>query len=536
MHVRYHRNSSSWPACLARAAVAASLLHLPRALDVLAPRAASAQPPAALPAATPHHVTVTPGTPVTFRLEPSAPFIDVSVTFDGAEVVATLRPGGAALVTARLPERTRGRMTVAAEVSNAGAGGAGGESGTTLTVEVASATMSARRRSRSSGAAARRIRPSRERAAVQREIYTAIGEWWDGSRETREAAAARLAKCLDRIRALQSPALLYDALIVLGAVHVDLANREPALAAASEAVDLARASGDESNEALALLKTAIARSNAGEPEAAAELARQVIAMRQRLNGGKGDPRGEADALIALAGIQSTRSANDDAAGGAGAGGAAGRDRRRPAAAGRDFQSARRDLWPDRTPVRGSRGLRARADPAPPGRRSSRHRADLEQSRRRRPATPATCAARSICWRRRWCCAAPPEFPGRRQHALQPGQRQSRSRPLPAGDRSDDRVAGDLARDEGRARRSVHARRTSDRRPPASAIRSRRAPTTSRRWRSGSALAIAAARRSCSIISPATPSRAAPSTRPPPGWRSRSSRRAPPTRGASRRTP
>ncbi len=70
-----------------------------------------------LPAVALRHITVTPGTPVAFRLEPSAPFIDVTVSFEGAEVVATLQPGNAAPVRARLPERTRGRMTVSAEVA-----------------------------------------------------------------------------------------------------------------------------------------------------------------------------------------------------------------------------------------------------------------------------------------------------------------------------------------------------------------------------------------------------------------------------------
>ena len=47
----------------------------------------------ALAEGTPHRLTVQPGTPVTFRLEPAAPFVDATVTFDGVEVMATLRHG-----------------------------------------------------------------------------------------------------------------------------------------------------------------------------------------------------------------------------------------------------------------------------------------------------------------------------------------------------------------------------------------------------------------------------------------------------------
>jgi tetratricopeptide (TPR) repeat protein len=266
----------------------------------------AAEPPPTLPAGTPHHVTVKPGTPVAFRLEPSGAFIEVDVTFEGAEVVATLQAGNAAPVSARLPERTQGRMTVHAETAATGA-----RQDTTLTLEVLrdyarDAQVDVKWNSGTPDAA------SRERAAVQTEIYTAIGEWWNGSRQTRESAAARLTKVLDRLRTPKSPILLYDALIVLSAVHIDLGNREPALAAAAEAAELARASGDESNEALAIQRTSVARGITGELEAAGGLSRQVIAIRQRLNGGKGDPRGEADALINLAGVLSSRAATDEA--------------------------------------------------------------------------------------------------------------------------------------------------------------------------------------------------------------------------------
>lgn len=361
MHVRSQRIPSSRPSCLARTTrvIVSSLvvvcLHGATSRLVAAAPAGPANPGAvqgaaeparALPADSPHHATVTPGTPVTFRLEPpSGSLVEVNVSFEGAEVVATLRPGGAAPIRARRPETTRGRLTLSAEVNGTGSGSggvAGAASGTTLTIEVLrdyvrDARVEIQWTSRVPDAV------SRERAAVQAEVYTAIDEWWDGSRVTREAAGARLARCLDRIRALEqarpparatqsaqsspssqtaessqsiqaphSPGLLYDALIVQSSVHIDLANREPALAAAAEAATLARAIGDESAEALALLKEAITRGITGESEPATEIVRKVLATRQRLHAGKGDLRPEAEALANLAGILSTRSANADA--------------------------------------------------------------------------------------------------------------------------------------------------------------------------------------------------------------------------------
>jgi tetratricopeptide (TPR) repeat protein len=274
------------------------------------PAPATAQ--TALAEGTPHRLTVQPGTPVTFRLEPAAAFVDATVTFDGVEVMATLRHGATALVTARLPERTRGRMTVAAGIPADGDRGGQtprptGAAPLTLTVEVfrdyvRPAQVEVQWSSRAPGAA------DHERAALQREIYMAIGQWWDGSREAREAAATRLTGHLDRIRAVQSPAMLFDALIVLGGMQVDLNNHDAALAAIAEAGAIARASGDAANEATVLVKSALARGQAGEPEAAAELAKQAHAMRQRLD----DGRGEAEALLTRAGFLTSRGTTAEA--------------------------------------------------------------------------------------------------------------------------------------------------------------------------------------------------------------------------------
>ena len=272
--------------------------------------------------------------------------------------MATLRHGDTALVTARLPERTRGRMSVAADVP-AGAP-AGVAAPVTLTVEVfrdyiRPAQVEVQWSRREPGSAV-----DRERAAVQREIYLAIGEWWDGSRDTREAAAARLTRTLDRVRAVNSPPMLYDALIVLGGVHVDLNNRDAAMAAITEALAIARASGDASNEALALVKTALARGQTGEPEQAVELTKQALAMRQRL---ERRPRRSARGG---GGVDHQRRLLDQprgdrrSAGGAGPGGAGAGEGGRSAAAGRAVQSARRHLRSDRPAARSRRGLRARA--------------------------------------------------------------------------------------------------------------------------------------------------------------------------------
>jgi CHAT domain-containing protein/tetratricopeptide (TPR) repeat protein len=289
-----------------------AVLFVPLLLSGVTAPARAQTTQTALAEGTPQRLTVQPGTPVTFRLEPAAPFVDATVTFDGVEVMATLRHGSTALVTARLPERTRGRMTVAAGIpAGSGRGGQAEAAPLTLTVEVfrdyvRPAQVEVQWSSRAPDAAAH------ERAALQREIYLAIGEWWDGSREAREAAATRLTSHLDRIRAVQSPAMLFDALIVLGGVQVDLNNHDAALAAIAEAGAIARASGDASNEATVLVKSALARGQAGEPEAAAELAKQAHAMRQRLDDGRGDPRGEAEALLTRAGFLTSRGTTAEA--------------------------------------------------------------------------------------------------------------------------------------------------------------------------------------------------------------------------------
>ena len=104
-------------------------------------------------------------------------------------------------------------------------------------------------------------------------------------------------------------------------------------------------------------------------------------MRQRLDGGSGDPRGEADALIDPRGFLTSRGATAEAL--------AALDRAEPLVEKAGDLRLQGAMFNQRAVIYGQtgrpreamRGLRARAGPAPPDRRSPRHRPDLEQSRR-----------------------------------------------------------------------------------------------------------------------------------------------------------
>jgi hypothetical protein len=68
--------------------------------------------PIALAEGAARRLTVAPGTPVAFTLTPGASFLDAAIMFEGAEVMATLRRGDVTLMTARMPERSRGTLPI----------------------------------------------------------------------------------------------------------------------------------------------------------------------------------------------------------------------------------------------------------------------------------------------------------------------------------------------------------------------------------------------------------------------------------------
>src|SRR5262249_43837740 len=59
-----------------------------------------------------HQRQVEPGTPIRIRLEPAASFVEVTLTFEGAEVIASLQCEATLVGRARAPERSRGQLSL----------------------------------------------------------------------------------------------------------------------------------------------------------------------------------------------------------------------------------------------------------------------------------------------------------------------------------------------------------------------------------------------------------------------------------------
>jgi tetratricopeptide (TPR) repeat protein len=263
----------------------------------LLPQAARAQPSVSS-AATPlaagqeQRAHIEPDSITRFRLQPSSSLVEVTIAFEGAEVTATLRDGDKILNAARAPERSRGRLTVSADLATPT------PSPIELSLEVVrdythAADVIVRWDSR---AATPR---DREIAARQADIYASVEDWRDGSVERLQRASARLKAATDGVRALDVPVLLFETLLLRGQIHSDLNERVPALAVLTEAASLAHARGDTNDEGVAVLKLSNVYASTGE----VELSRTRLQEGRDLRRRAGDERGELDALSGLAAQQ-----------------------------------------------------------------------------------------------------------------------------------------------------------------------------------------------------------------------------------------
>jgi tetratricopeptide (TPR) repeat protein len=276
-------------AALVTASLCACLL--PRASSAQASLPAAATP---LPAGQEQRAHLEPDSITRFRLQPSSSssLVEVTVAFEGAEVTATLRSGNTFLNAARAPERSRGRITVSADLA------APAPAPIELSLEVVRDYTHAADVVIQWNARAATPR-DREIAARQADIYAGVEDWRDGSVERLQRAAARLKAATDGIRALDAPVLLFEALLLRGQIHADLNEREPAVAALTEAASLARARGDANDEGAAILKLSNVYASIGEVELSRTRLQEGLDLRRRA----GDERGELDALSGLAAQQ-----------------------------------------------------------------------------------------------------------------------------------------------------------------------------------------------------------------------------------------
>lgn len=261
----------------------------------LPPRAADAQPrdaaaPVTLRAGQSQHAHVEPGTELRFEIRPLSLFVEVSVAFDGAEVTASLWQGETMVAAARAPERSRGQVTLSAVAA------------TTEPLRLSLAVV--KDYTRAADVTVRwdsRAETVRDRAvaARQADLYESIDDWRSTNVQRLTGAAGRLSGAIEGLRTLDAPDLLYEALALEGQIHGDLNEAEPAIAALTEAADLARARGDGDREGLALLKLAIAQGSIGQPERSRTLLRQALELRRAA----GDERGELEALMNVAALQ-----------------------------------------------------------------------------------------------------------------------------------------------------------------------------------------------------------------------------------------